>query len=201
MMWAAIEDVVPFPALTNLTADGGNGASLENLGLPFGAIARNGGYVAENTEAAIKQQLCQMIQISARLKFGTNVPGDLVFQSLCTAPDTAALQRLEFAEILAIPVSGRPSRLREKYYPLSNNFRTLSMACRGGGASTVDIAYAGMIIAVLCPNFVHVDLPPRLRRDFGREIARGLRRPCVQAICPYKSVASSIRELGAINAP
>ncbi|KAJ2698882.1 hypothetical protein H4218_003007 [Coemansia sp. IMI 209128] len=100
-----------------------------------------------------------MIQISARLKFGTNVPGDLVFQSLCTAPDTAVLQRLEFgqqwcsaddiikllaalpslvhlscdirklqAEILAIPVSGRPSRLREKYYPLSNNFRTLSVA-------------------------------------------------------------------------
>ncbi|KAJ2022165.1 hypothetical protein IWW57_004634 [Coemansia sp. S610] len=148
-MWAAIEDIVPFPALTNLAADGGypfsddllfrgNGASLKNLGLLFSAIAWNK---------------------LGRLKFGTNVPGDLVFQSLCTAPDTAVLQRLEFgqqwcsaddiikllaalpslvhlscdirklqAEILAIPVSGRPSRLREKYYPLSNNFRTLSVA-------------------------------------------------------------------------
>ncbi|KAJ2698881.1 hypothetical protein H4218_003006 [Coemansia sp. IMI 209128] len=51
-MWAAIEDIVPFPALTNLAADGGypfsddllfrgNGASLKNLGLLFSAIAWN----------------------------------------------------------------------------------------------------------------------------------------------------------------
>ncbi|KAJ1813599.1 hypothetical protein LPJ60_006285, partial [Coemansia sp. RSA 2675] len=128
---------------------------------------------------------------------------NLILQFLCTAPNTAILQRLEFgrqfysaddiikvlaalpslvhlscgirelqAEILAIPVSERPSGLRQKYYPLSKNFRTLSVAYPKDGVLTEDVAYAAMPIAVLCPNFAQVDLPTEQRRNFGCEIAK-----------------------------
>ncbi|KAJ2696511.1 hypothetical protein H4218_004565 [Coemansia sp. IMI 209128] len=102
---------------------------------------------------------------------------DPILQFLCTAPNTAILQRLEFgrqfysaddiikvlaalpslvhlscgirelqAEILAIPVSERPSGLRQKYYLLSKNFRTLSVAYPKDGVLTEDVAYAAMLI-------------------------------------------------------
>ncbi|KAJ2861036.1 Spliceosome-associated protein 49 [Coemansia aciculifera] len=75
------------------------------------------------------------------------------------------------AALEAIPVSERPSRLRAQYYPLSRNFRTLHVAYPSDTTTAEEIAYAAIVIAVLCPNFVQMDLPPEQRREFGREIA------------------------------
>ncbi|KAJ2032666.1 hypothetical protein IWW57_000098 [Coemansia sp. S610] len=239
--WAAIEDIEPFPALSQLSvlADypfgddllfRGNGATLHTLHLPYSVVAQNklGRFdvfrrsgvatmrcvsigdlarvdresVAEHSEASIKPLVHRMLEIAARLNFATSMPRDLVFQSLCAAPNTATLRHLDFgqqlyavddiiqlvaalpslaclscgirglqAEVAAIPASKRPSRLREKHYPLSMNFRTLLVNYEREGVSTEDVAYAAMLIAVLCPNFVQVVLPNEQRRDFGREIA------------------------------
>ncbi|KAJ2025958.1 hypothetical protein IWW57_003195, partial [Coemansia sp. S610] len=145
---------------------------------------------------------------------------NLILQFLCTAPNTAILQRLEFgrqfysaddiikvlaalpslvhlscgirelqAEILAIPVSERPSGLRQKYYPLSKNFRTLSVAYPKDGVLTEDVAYAAMLIAVLCPNFAQVNLPTEQRRNFGCEIAK------IYVDCAFKPYADAVRRL------
>ncbi|KAJ2243855.1 hypothetical protein GGI13_006447 [Coemansia sp. RSA 455] len=75
------------------------------------------------------------------------------------------------AVLEAIPSKERPSRLCAQYYPLSTNFRMLRVAHLSDTITTEDIAYAAMLIAILCPNFVQVDLPLKQRRDFGREIA------------------------------
>ncbi|KAJ2004124.1 hypothetical protein GGI06_005575 [Coemansia sp. S85] len=95
----------------------------------------------------------------------------------------------DLTEILAIPVSERPSGLRQKYYPLSKNFRTLSVAYPKDGVSTEDVAYAAILIAVLCPNFVKVDLPTEQRRNFGCEIER------VSVDSAFKPYADAVRRL------
>ncbi|KAJ2103211.1 hypothetical protein GGI16_003034 [Coemansia sp. S142-1] len=71
-----------------------------------------------------------------------------------------------------IPVEERPSRLHKKYYPLSSNFRTWRVLDADDKDTPIDIiVHSAMLLAVLCPNFVHVDLPLKLRNDFGRKIA------------------------------
>ncbi|KAJ1905835.1 hypothetical protein GGI09_003003 [Coemansia sp. S100] len=75
------------------------------------------------------------------------------------------------AVLEAIPSKERPSRLCAQYYPLSTNFRMLRVAYLSDTITTEAIAYAAMLIAILCPNFVQVNLPLKQRRDFGREIA------------------------------
>ncbi|KAJ2691070.1 hypothetical protein IWW39_000278 [Coemansia spiralis] len=194
--WAAIGDIEPFPALSQFGV-----ATMRCVSI--GDLARvDRESVAEHSEASIKPLVHRILEIAARLKFATSMPGDLVFQSLCAAPNTAILRHLDFgqqlyavddiiqlvaalpslaylscgirglqAEVAAIPASKRPSRLREKHYPLSMNFRTLLVNYEREGVSTEDVAYAAMLIAVLCPNFVQVVLPNEQRRDFGREIA------------------------------
>ncbi|KAJ1817095.1 hypothetical protein LPJ60_005015 [Coemansia sp. RSA 2675] len=151
----------------------GNGSTLQYLHLPFSAIAQNGlgrfgvlkrngvakmssisisgisdldkAFLTEHPEAPVKLQVHQMLEVAAKLKFATDTPGVLIFESIRAAPNTAILRYLEFgelwcsaddiikllvtlprlaylscgirelqAEILAIPVSERPSRLRQK---------------------------------------------------------------------------------------
>ncbi|KAJ2252964.1 hypothetical protein GGI13_002970 [Coemansia sp. RSA 455] len=71
-----------------------------------------------------------------------------------------------------IPVEERPSRLHTKYYPLNSNFRTWRVLDAYDRDTPINIiVYSAMLLAVLCLNFVHVDLPLKLRNDFGRKIA------------------------------
>ncbi|KAJ2813539.1 hypothetical protein H4S07_000611 [Coemansia furcata] len=99
---------------------------------------------------------------------------DHVIKLLVTLPSLVSLscgiKDIE-ADIKAIPTGERPNRLYAKYYPLSKNFRTLRVACPNHSVTTEEVAYAAMLIAVVCPNFGQVDLPSEKRRDFGREIA------------------------------
>ncbi|KAJ2257873.1 hypothetical protein GGI13_000778 [Coemansia sp. RSA 455] len=73
-------------------------------------------------------------------------------------------------EIEAIPDDKRPSSLRTKHYPLSNNFRKLRVL-DSSAIPAQDIAYVSMLLAVMCPKFGHVDLSSKLRYTFNREIA------------------------------
>ncbi|KAJ2381725.1 hypothetical protein H4S02_006084, partial [Coemansia sp. RSA 2611] len=68
---------------------------------------------------------------------------DDIIQLVAALPSLAYLScgiRGLQAEVAAIPASKRPSRLREKHYPLSMNFRTLLVNYEREGVSTEDVA-------------------------------------------------------------
>ncbi|KAJ2688658.1 hypothetical protein IWW39_002055 [Coemansia spiralis] len=46
-----------------------------------------------------------------------------------------------------------------------------------------------MLVAIACPNFAHVDIPPELRNSFSSEIAWSAHTR------PFKPYADSIRRL------
>ncbi|KAJ2768578.1 hypothetical protein GGI18_005564, partial [Coemansia linderi] len=92
------------------------------------------------------------------------------------------------AEVKRIPEVERPSRLHAKYYPLSSNFRVLHIS-HAAQVSAKDIAYGAMLLAILCPNLVQVDIPPKVRNDFGREVAWATFND------PFKPYAASIGRL------
>ncbi|KAJ2033030.1 hypothetical protein H4S03_005924, partial [Coemansia sp. S3946] len=73
-------------------------------------------------------------------------------------------------EIEVIPDNKRPSSLRTRHYPLSNNFRKLRVF-DSSAIPAQDIAYVSMLLAVMCPKFGHVDLSSKLRYTFNRKIA------------------------------
>ncbi|KAJ2863992.1 hypothetical protein GGH94_003212 [Coemansia aciculifera] len=125
----------------------------------------------------------------------------VVFSTISTAPRPDTIQHLDFskpiieltgvillisklislvsltcnirglgASIESIPSNDRPRTLHAKYYPLSDNFRKLSVPSTAIASADM-IARVAMLIAIVCPNFVHVDISPALREDFSREIA------------------------------
>ncbi|KAJ2382964.1 hypothetical protein H4S02_005510 [Coemansia sp. RSA 2611] len=133
------------------------------------------------------------LTFSWRLEFGRQFySADDIIKVLAALPSlvhlSCGIRELQ-AEILAIPVSERPSGLRQKYYLLSKNFRTLSVAYPKDGVLTEDVAYAAMLIAVLCPNFAQVNLPTEQRRNFGCEIAK------IYVDCAFKPYADAVRRL------
>ncbi|KAJ2872173.1 hypothetical protein GGH93_004249 [Coemansia aciculifera] len=91
-----------------------------------------------------------------------------------------------------IPTDERPKSLRSAHYPLSENFRELRVPYTAGPTAdkTADkTAIVAMQLAVLCPNFLYVDLSPKLRNAFSREIAWAT---CNYSFEPY---ADSIHRL------
>ncbi|KAJ2011749.1 hypothetical protein GGI14_006056 [Coemansia sp. S680] len=100
---------------------------------------------------------------------------------------TCHLGDLGLADKVA-PESTYPSSLRSMNYPLSKNFRLLRVP-HASTASACTIAKISMLVAIVCPNFAHVDMAPELRNAFSREIAWGT---CNRPFEPY---ADSIRRL------
>ncbi|KAJ2880992.1 hypothetical protein H4R27_004380 [Coemansia aciculifera] len=157
-------------------------------------------FLAENADVSIRQQMHSILEVTATLHMWNDAGEYRMFYAIKDAPSTANLQYLYLADmscnvdniinlvvalsslvsiscnlrgvgpsIEAIPENKRPSSLRSKYYPLNVNYRKLRVL-NTGKHSAEEIAYAAMLIAVLCPNFVHVDLPFASRKVFGREI-------------------------------
>ncbi|KAJ2753662.1 hypothetical protein GGI19_002974 [Coemansia pectinata] len=255
--WTAIEEAEPFPALSTLAlVDGypfdddllfrGNGMTLQNLQIPFGAIARNilgrfgvlrrsgvtqmrsvrvsgifdedDAFMSENANVPIRQQVHRIMEVVTSLSLLSDVVGHPLFKSIKAAPKTSSLRHLGYTDeiptlggiisvvsalpslviltcqvqrvgstITNIPVDERPRRLREKHYPLSD-FRVLRIP-HATEVPAEEIAYAAMLLAVLCPNLVQVDLPPGMRNVFGREIAWAMIND------PFKPYSESISRL------
>ncbi|KAJ2058663.1 hypothetical protein GGI17_004890 [Coemansia sp. S146] len=70
----------------------------------------------------------------------------------------------------------------------ADNFRVLRIP-HATEVPAEEIAYAAMLLAVLCPNLVQVDLPPGMRNVFGREIAWASYND------PFKPYSESINRL------
>ncbi|KAJ2251560.1 hypothetical protein GGI13_003777, partial [Coemansia sp. RSA 455] len=237
--WAAVNDAAPFPKLLTLDLSGGypfdddlifrgNGGTLQNLQIPFGAIAQNilgrfgvlkrsgvtrmnrisigevtvqdKAFVDGSAEVSIEQQGRRMLEVAVTLKQDNDATNCRVFYTIRDTPGTATLQHLELRNIrilpssiikvvsaipsLAscscnlfmlgledIPVEERSSRLHTKYYPLNSNLRTWRVLDAYDKDTPIDIiVHSAVLFAVLCPNFVHVDLSLKLRNDFGRKI-------------------------------
>ncbi|KAJ2508991.1 hypothetical protein IWW47_000293 [Coemansia sp. RSA 2052] len=161
-------------------------------------------YIAGREDLPIRQQVHRILQTATVMAIDSDAPGLLIFDAICEAPNTAIIQHLELgrlwcaaddiikllvalpslvnlccsvskleSEIEAIPASERPSRLCAKYHPLSNSFRVLQVRSYSDLSGEL-VACTAMLVAVLCPNFVQVDLPLELRKAFGREIAWAL---------------------------
>ncbi|KAJ2884087.1 hypothetical protein H4R27_002348 [Coemansia aciculifera] len=153
-------------------------------------------FLTTNTGVSIERPIHNILDVARSLS--TN--DDHLYKAICNAPNTAILQHLDFDYesldvrniidlLVALPslasltcgvgefeestalisANERPNTLHAKHYPLSTNFRMLRVP-KTANSKAKDIAYAAMPLAVLCPNFTHVDISPNLRNDFGREI-------------------------------
>ncbi|KAJ2062734.1 hypothetical protein GGI17_002241 [Coemansia sp. S146] len=158
-------------------------------------------FLEGNADGHIELQIYRIREVAATLRLKNDSSERLMFNALKSAPRLANIQHLYFSgetfklddlvclvaalpglvtisctvsgirpEIEAISEDKRPSSLRTKHYPLSNNFRKLHIL-NSSDISTQAIAYIGMLLAVLCPKFGHVDLLSELRYMFNREIA------------------------------
>ncbi|KAJ2860600.1 hypothetical protein GGH94_005406 [Coemansia aciculifera] len=158
-------------------------------------------FLEGNADGHIGRSLQRVYEVAATLRVKNDSSERHMFNALKSAPRLANIQHLYFSretfklddlvclvaalpslvsisctvsgigpEIEAISEDKRPSSLRTKHYPLSNNFRKLRIL-NSSNIPTQDIAYIGMLLAVLCPKFGHVDLSSELRYMFNREIA------------------------------
>ncbi|KAJ2804503.1 hypothetical protein H4S07_004210 [Coemansia furcata] len=176
-------------------------------------------FMTERANVPIKQQMHHILGASLRLTLSDETIGLQLLGAIYAAPSTSMLQRLVFTNLVfdlghiirviaalpslvsftcavrglhsnirGIPATERPKSLRTKHYPLSVNFRELLVPYTAG-TSAANAAIVAMQLAVLCPNFVYVELPPKLRNDFSREVAWAI---CNNSFEPY---ANSIRRL------
>ncbi|KAJ2030294.1 hypothetical protein IWW57_001257 [Coemansia sp. S610] len=176
-------------------------------------------FMSENANLPIRRQVHRILEVAASLCIQCDVAAFPLLKTLKAAPKTSILQYLTYsqrklslggvialvaalpglvrlscnyygigAEVKRIPEIERPSRLHAKYYPLSSNFRVLHIS-HAAQVSAKDIAYGAMLLAILCPNLVQVDIPPKVRNDFGREVAWATFND------PFKPYAASIGRL------
>ncbi|KAJ2752582.1 hypothetical protein GGI19_003730 [Coemansia pectinata] len=176
-------------------------------------------HLARRADKLIEYQVHCMLEVALALHLSNDATDKPVYGAVKAAPSTAILQNLEFGSLLfstagmtsiisrlpslvsftckigglgasikSILASDRLSTLRAKHYPLSSNFRKLCVPYTANVLAD-QIAGAAMLIAVLCPNFVHVDISPKLRDEFSREIAWA---SCNRSFQPY---AESLRRL------
>ncbi|KAJ2051757.1 hypothetical protein H4S04_001777 [Coemansia sp. S16] len=158
-------------------------------------------YLATLTDSPIVQQVHLMLEVTLALHLTNDTTYLLLYKAVKTAPSTAVLQNLHFGDLLfdsiniikiisalpslvslscrvkgsvstieAIPASELPSRLYAKFFSPSIQFRKLRAIC-SAKLSAERIAIVAMQIAVVCPYFVHIDLPLGLRKAFSREVA------------------------------
>ncbi|KAJ2869553.1 hypothetical protein GGH93_006131 [Coemansia aciculifera] len=176
-------------------------------------------HLARRADKLIEYQVHCMLEVALALHLSNDATDKPVYGAVKAAPSTAILHNLELgslpfstarmtsiisrlpslvsftckigglgASIESIPASDCLSTLRAKHYPLSSNFRKLCVPYTANVLAD-QIAEAAMLIAVLCPNFVHVDISPKLRDEFSREIAWV---SCNRSFQPY---AESLRRL------
>ncbi|KAJ2015652.1 hypothetical protein GGI14_004147 [Coemansia sp. S680] len=88
-----------------------------------------------------------------------------------------------------LPLNKQPKILHDRYYPLSNNFRRMTIMIDEKNIWAKKIAAVAMQIAVICPKFVHVDIAVEIREVFRREIAWAM------VSQPFKPYADSLRRL------
>ncbi|KAJ2067927.1 hypothetical protein GGH13_005113 [Coemansia sp. S155-1] len=258
MTWVTIADVAPFPVLRSLCVYNdypfndnllfrGNGGTLQNLHLPFSALARNilgrfdilkrrgitrmnkisiGGvvdgddeFLEGNVDGHIGQQIHRIHEVATVLSLVNDSSEHHMFNALKSAPHLANIQYLDITgrtfklgdivnlvaalpnlvsmscavggigpEIEVIPDNKRPSSLRTRHYPLSNNFRKLRVF-DSSAIPAQDIAYVSMLLAVMCPKFGHVDLSSKLRYTFNRKIAWAIIND------PFRPYSSSLERL------
>ncbi|KAJ2431262.1 hypothetical protein GGF41_000626 [Coemansia sp. RSA 2531] len=81
----------------------------------------------------------------------------------CVVGDSDPASRLD-------PLNLHIRRFRSSRHPLSKNFRVLRVVYTVDD-TVEDIARVAMYIAIVCPRFAFVDIPPEHREAFNREIA------------------------------
>ncbi|KAJ2252905.1 hypothetical protein GGI13_003008 [Coemansia sp. RSA 455] len=176
-------------------------------------------YLATQTDLLIVQQVHLMLEVTLALHLTNDTTDLQLYEAIKTAPSTVILQNLHFGDLLfdsiniieivsalpslvslscrikgsvstieAIPASELPSRLYAKFFSPSIQFRKLRAMC-SAKLSAERIAIVVMQIAVVCPCFVHIDLPLGLRKAFSREVAWAIYNG------PFKPYAESIRRL------
>ncbi|KAJ2254136.1 hypothetical protein GGI13_002324 [Coemansia sp. RSA 455] len=176
-------------------------------------------FVAGRGDALIRQQLRRVLETSAALDISRDTPQMLALATIIATPSTHTLQHLDFGGssicvsgmikvIAALPglvsltcevdgpdlVAGvKPTGvylqgLCEKHYPLSKFFKVLRLSPRCS-IRFEKLASVAVHIAILCPSFAFVDMPPNYRKSFSREIAWNMVNK------PFDSYASSFRHL------
>ncbi|KAJ1910672.1 hypothetical protein LPJ71_003129 [Coemansia sp. S17] len=157
-------------------------------------------FLTANTGVSIKRPIHHILEVATALRTKDDLIDYRVYLAICNVPSTAILQRLDFdfemmdinniiallvalpslvsltcgieeleGNVAQIPTNERPKSLRAQHYPLSANFRVLRVP-KAANSKVQNIAYTAMLLAVLCPNFIHADIPSSLRNNFGREI-------------------------------
>ncbi|KAJ2629658.1 hypothetical protein GGF44_004225, partial [Coemansia sp. RSA 1694] len=237
--WAAVRDTAPFPTLSMLDVRNsapfdddllfrGNGATLQNLRIPFRVIAKNilgrfdvlkrssattmnevcigkpseadNAFMASNLDMSIEQQVHDILRVVTTLKLDVDTSGLHMLRAINAAPNSAILKHLVLANIKctvddiiqfiaalpslaslsceiqvsasmvdSIPASEHPSILYAKHYPLSSKFKRLSVPW-DVDTSGEETAVVAVQLAVICPSFSYVDLSPKLRNAFNREV-------------------------------
>ncbi|KAJ2056446.1 hypothetical protein GGI08_003868 [Coemansia sp. S2] len=189
------------------------------ISVGFGPISdTDNAFVAERGDLVIRQQLHRVLETSAALLIFKDTP-DLLFYTVIRAePKTHSLRHLHYGGqevgftgvinmIDALPslesltcavgwennasvndISSQLSSLREKQFTLSKNFRVLRIP-HSDEISVNEIVRVACFVAVLCPRFLFVDIPPEYRSEFCRDISWAM------VHLPYGPYASSIRRL------
>ncbi|KAJ2027959.1 hypothetical protein H4S03_008030 [Coemansia sp. S3946] len=171
----------------------GNGKTLRNLDIPFSALTKN---TFGRFGVFERSGVTQMNWIA----IGTARDKDEALKTgLANDPIEMQIHRMAEidepeANIDAISESKLPNALLVKHHHLSNNFKRLVIfdesdddaddaddadedesdydyMYRDKDALAKEIAVVAVQIAVLCPNFRHVDLPKDMRNAYSREVA------------------------------
>ncbi|KAJ2832379.1 hypothetical protein GGI24_001254 [Coemansia furcata] len=225
----------------------GNGETLQNLQLPFSALCRNAlgrfdvlkrsgvtrmnsirigkiyeedeGFLTANPDVLIEKQVHRILEVASSLVLLNDTKARHLLNSLCSAPNTATLEYLEFGTLNFYAngvfniIAALPSLLslecRVDCYgptiekiPVSERPSTLYAeryplshnfralkATYFAKASARDMAHVAMLLMVVCPSLKTVDVIPSLRNEFSREIAWSM----INAI--YKPYADRLKTL------
>ncbi|KAJ2888146.1 hypothetical protein IWW38_004995 [Coemansia aciculifera] len=158
-------------------------------------------FLARNADAPIEQHVHRILELATTLRMPGDTATRRLYNSVVTAPKTAIIKNLVFYKthlgtgdiisivsalpslvslrcvidapepwIQEIPKDEQPHTLRTKYYPLSHNFRYLGLSYTAG-SSAETLAFNAATFSLLCPRFVYVDIPPKLRNSFSREVS------------------------------
>ncbi|KAJ2584386.1 hypothetical protein GGH95_000420 [Coemansia sp. RSA 1836] len=166
------------------------------------ASHRSTEYVNEQDAASIRPQVHCILETAAALHLWSDTSKYHILSAIISAPGTAVLQRLEIwnleldavhilhliralpslvviacdicqagAGIAVIPAPEHSSShflgqdpLRNDLWKLRVPYTTIASASR--------IAEVAMAVATACPNFLYVDMAPRLRKEFSCHISR-----------------------------
>ncbi|KAJ2452481.1 hypothetical protein GGF42_004021 [Coemansia sp. RSA 2424] len=166
------------------------------------AYEKYSSYTAEQEAPLIRLQVHCILEMAATLDLWDDTNNYDMLSAIISAPSTAVLQRLETGNleldavhilqivyalpslvvitcdickagkvIAAIPAPEHSSsRLLGQDFA-SNSFRKLCVSYTTT-ASASRIARVAMAVAAMCPNPVHVDMTPKLRKEFSRHITK-----------------------------